>query len=175
MRYELIRDLLHHLDTKYDLAVGNCEAELANRIKSLPLPLGLKHVFMWSWPTKSAQAGRYYIYRVPDVFSGEWFGLLLESRMLGIGSAANGDELVVKFSQEDCEVGFLDHVELAVAIDEGKSPATFYTKVCASLDDLLLRLVEGKFLPIDYWSACDLNELKAERQKLGEAENDKAQ
>ncbi len=165
VRYNLIRDLMHRLGERSNLAVGHCDAELAERIEKLPIPMRLKRVFQWAWLTKSGHVGVYWLNSTQDVLSQQWSDLLIKAEMLDIGSARNGDELVLRFSNDENEVGFLNHVELAVAADEGKDPRDFYTKVCGSLDELLLRLVEHKYLPLDYWVATELNELKLDMQK----------
>jgi hypothetical protein len=165
MRFELIRDLMQRLDARGGLSVDHCDAALAARIEELPLPLDLKRIFQWSWANKSYRVGKYRISSVKDAFSSEWFDLLIKANMIEIGSALNGDMLVVQFSNKNCEVGLLNHIELAVAIDEGKLPQDFYVKVCGTLDELLYRLVEDRHVPIDYWAARELSELQSEMQK----------
>jgi hypothetical protein len=165
MRYELIRDLMRRLDEKWGLKVGNCEAALAEKIEKLPLPLHLKRIFQWSWANKWAQVGNHRISSVKEAFTNEWFDLLINANMVEIGSAISGDMLVVLFSQEKCEVGFLNHIELAVAIDEGKNPRDFYVRVCGSLDELLYRFVEDRYLPLDYDTALESAQLQSEMDK----------
>jgi hypothetical protein len=165
MRFELIRDLMLRLDEKVELNVGNCDAVLEAQIEKSPLPMDLKRVFQWSWANNYGTVGNYRIHSVKDAFANERFDLLIKANMIGIGSARNGDMLVVRFSNENCEVGFLNHIELAVAIDEDKAPHDFYVKVCGTLDELLFRLIEDRYLPIDYWAALELSELHSELQK----------
>ena len=158
MRHFLIRDLMLYLDRDGVLGVDHCNKELADRIEKLPLPLDLKRTFQWNWATKYADLGRYRFKRVDQVFSGEYFEQLLAAQMIEIGTAHDGSNLVVRFTSEDCEVGLLDGDNLAG--EEFAAPANYYVMVCGSLDELLFRLAENRFLPIDYCSASDLRDLK---------------
>jgi hypothetical protein len=149
-----------HLDRAGALGVDNCDAALAAKIETLHLPLSLKRIFQWCWASKSAQIGKYYFKSTSAVFSGEWFERLLDSNMLHIGSALNGDALIVQFSDKECEVGLFDSTTFA-GEDDG-SPRDFYVRICWSLDELLSRLADNAFLPIDHQSASELAELRKE-------------
>ncbi len=164
VRYNLIHDLTHHLDEKGVFSVGNCDSDLSARIEKLSLPIDLKRVFQWTWANKGGRLGewKYYLDSTETIFSCEWFDRLLAAKMLEIGSAANGDSLVIKFSDESCEVGLLNCIELVG--EEAADPNGFYVTVSESLDDLLLRMVEDKFLPIDYWSARQFSESKGQQK-----------
>jgi hypothetical protein len=149
---------MHPLDRNGALGVEKCKKELADRIEKLPLPLDLKRAFQWNWATKSARINKYRFEPLENAFSCEYFDRLLAARMIEICTALNGDPVVVHFTREDCEVGILEAVKLAG--EENAAPLDFYVKVCGSLDELLFRLAENMFLPIDYYSACNLHELK---------------
>ena len=165
IHYELIRDLMLHLGRSYGFVVDNCNAETATRIESLPLPMNLKRVFQWTWINdRQCDFGVYRLDKTSDIFSTEWFERLIRSNMLEIGSACNGDNLILKFSSVDCEVGLLNGSRFA-GEEEDTDPEAFYVKVCGSLDELLLRLAEKQFLPYDYVSAQALADLKSEIEK----------
>ena len=161
-RTELISDLMHHLDRDGSLDVGECDDELRKRIEGLDLPMLLKRVFQWNWARKYSGLGRYRISPVDRVFSGEWFERFISSRMLGIASAYNGDVVVLRLVQDRCEVGLIDATTFAG--EDEAAPDAFYVKICDSLDELLWRMAEGRFLPMDYQSAIELHELKTDVQ-----------
>lgn len=55
---ELIGDLMHHLDRDDLLDVGECDAGLRDKIKSLDLPMLLKRVFQWNWAAENRESCR---------------------------------------------------------------------------------------------------------------------
>ena len=158
IRFDLISDLLHHLDKGGSLGIATCSVELQAFIEGLDLPMNLKRIFQWRWASTWANVGTYRIGSVEEVFYGEWFDRLYSDRMLKIGSAKNGDAVVVRVLDDRCEVGLINSAEFAG--DEDLPPGHFYVGVCGGLDDLLFRLAEGKFLPVDYFSALQLSQLK---------------
>jgi hypothetical protein len=79
--------------------------------------------------------------------------------MIPIGSAANGDILVINYQQESPAVGLVSHDELW---ESKGNPLEVYEVVTASIDEYLFRAVEKMYLPIDYYAAHELNALKRE-------------
>jgi hypothetical protein len=67
--------------------------------------------------------------------------------------------LVVRCDSEPCEVGFITHEEYWEHKDE---PEKVYERIARSLDSLLYRVVEGRYVPIDYYAAKEFNEFLAE-------------
>jgi hypothetical protein len=81
--------------------------------------------------------------------------------MIPIGAARNGDPLVLSFPFEDrCEVGLVSHEHLWS--DDDFDARVAYVCVTKTVEEYLLRSVEGKYLPIDYYAAQELSELRRE-------------
>jgi hypothetical protein len=76
--------------------------------------------------------------------------------MLPIGSAINGDLLVLSFTEESCEVGLVSHDEFW----EDGDARSAYVAVTPSIDEFLWRAAEGRYLPIDFYAADELQEMR---------------
>ncbi|WP_395746139.1 hypothetical protein [Prosthecobacter sp.] len=161
IRHELISDLMHHLDRKGALGLCECDKEKKAFIEGLKMPMTLKRMFQWSWPSKWADLPPYRLAPLNEVFSGDCFPRFFAAGMLILGAAKNGDCLVLRIYPDRHEMGLLNTTQFA-GEDSDTSPELFYTRVCGSLDELLFRMTEERFLPIDYWSAVELNQLKHE-------------
>jgi hypothetical protein len=159
IRYNLINDLMHHLDRNGALNLIACDQEQKAFIEALDMPMMLKRMFQWQWASTWADVGTYSMAPVAQIFSGEWFHRLFACGMLSLGSAKNGDNLLLRMHPDRYEMGLLNSTQFA-GEDADASPEPYYVKICDSLDELLLRLVENRFLPIDYDSAVELNLLK---------------
>lgn len=81
---------------------------------------------------------------------------LLIQRFLPIGSAPNGDALVIRYDGDRLEAGFLSH--------EIHDPVA-YQPIARTLDSLLYKLVEGRYIPTDYHAAKAFNAFLAEESR----------
>ncbi|HWE40781.1 MAG TPA: hypothetical protein VG406_29845 [Isosphaeraceae bacterium] len=80
--------------------------------------------------------------------------------MVPIGSARNGDPLVIRvIGEKEYEVGLVSHDQLWGNPDLEAGRA--YVRVTSSLEEFLVRSAEGMYLPIDYYAAKDLAEVRA--------------
>ena len=86
-----------------------------------------------------------------------WTCVSLE--MLPIGCAANGDLLVLRFSEAKCAVGLISHDEFW---DRDGDQENIYAEVTGSIDEFLWRAAECRYLPIDYYAAVELLEMRWE-------------
>jgi hypothetical protein len=86
--------------------------------------------------------------------------------MFPIGYAANGDALVLTFTEEKCAVGLVSHDQLW---EEENVPKEAYVEVTGSIDEFLWRAVEGRYLPIDSYAASELLEMRKELGSEGAA------
>jgi hypothetical protein len=157
MRYELAKDLLHHLDSDGSLGIGNADTKTTAILEDLQIPLDLKRLLQWSWTTRGGQVGPYVLYSVNEIPSNDDYEQLLKYRMIPVGYAANGDILVIHFVDEKYAVGLVSHDEFW----EGESdPLQAYAEVTPSIDEYLWRAAESRYLPIDFYSAIELVELR---------------
>src|SRR5688572_30919373 len=97
MRYQLIVDLLNHLDVDGSLSIGYASERTTNVIEGLSIPIDLKRLLQWSWTTRGGQVGRYFLDSVNDILANNDFERLLQHQMIPIGHAPNGDILVLRF------------------------------------------------------------------------------
>ncbi|MBX3296539.1 MAG: hypothetical protein KF762_12605 [Acidobacteria bacterium] len=160
LRDRLIDDLFRYLETRGDVVMGSASSADVAALESLTLPLELKRVLQWNWPVQLGRVGPYSLYGVTDLLSDEDLTLLMDVGMLPIGYAINGDPLVIKFSDSQYEVGLISHDEYWE--DRSAGPENCYVTVTSSLDELLWRAAESKFLPVDFYAASELAEMRAE-------------
>ena len=165
MRADLIRDLFQHLDADGSLQVGNCPPSASGTLEELALPVSLKRVLQWYWINRGGEVGPYTLYSVEESLSNQDFPKLIAASMIPIGFAANGDPLVLRFSEERCEVGLISHDEFWP--DDGGDAMSAYSVVTASIEEYLWRAVEGHYLPVDSLVASELIEMQAELNREG--------
>ena len=157
MRDNLIRDLLNYLDRDGNLSTGHCPPDAEAFLEELDIPLDVKRLFQWRWINKPCKLGPYNFYSVKEIISNEDFGNFLKDNIVPIGWAINGDPLVLNFPDEEiCEVGLISHDQY---YEEECGPTEAYTRVKKTVEELLHSIVEDRFLPIDYYSAIELNEI----------------
>jgi hypothetical protein len=125
----------------------------------MPLPLELKRVLQWYWTNRGGEIGCYILYSVEESLADKDLPKLIVANMLPIGYAANGDPLVLCFNQEGCAIGLVSHDQFW---EEGADLKTAYAEVTASIDEFLWRAAEGRYLPVDYYAASELLEMRKE-------------
>lgn len=159
MRYELTIDLLHHLDSDGSLAIGKADEKTTAIFEGLQIPLDLKRLLQWYWTTSGGQVGPYTLYSVNEISANDDYDQLLKHQMIPIGYAANGDILVIRFVDENCDVGLVSHDEFW---EDRGDPTQAYAEVTPSIDEYLWRVAESRYLPIDFYAAIELVELQKE-------------
>ncbi|HKO96545.1 MAG TPA: hypothetical protein VJU86_06125 [Pyrinomonadaceae bacterium] len=159
MRADLIRDLFQHLDCDGSLQVGNCPNEAKRTLEEMALPLGLKRVLQGYWTNSGGKIGGYTFYSVEESLANQDLSSLMAANMFPIGYAANGDPLVLCFNDEKCAIGLVSHDQFW---EENTDPNTAYAEVTASIDELLWRAAEGRYLLVDYYAASELLEMRKE-------------
>ena len=159
MRTALIRDLFQHLDADGSLQVGHCPEAASRTLEAMPLPVGVKRVLQWYWTNRGGEVGGYTLHSVEGILAHEDLPRLLAVGMLPIGYAANGDPLVLRFGEEECAVGLVSHDELWGGVDD---PKEMYAEAAGSIDEYLWRAAEGRYLPIDYYAAAELRDMRQE-------------
>ena len=164
MHDNLIRDLFRYLANKGGFTVGEAQYDIERRIEELPLPLDVKRLLQWEWPTTTVEVGPYTLYPPEAVLGHNDLDELLTAKMLPVGHALNGDILVIFFPDEDqAGVGLVSHEELW---SEETTPDLAYVQITASIEEYLYRAAEGRFLPIDSYSANELAAVKSDMREL---------
>jgi len=142
MRYELAKDLLHHLDSDGSFGIGNADAKTTAVLEDLQIPLDLKRLLQWSWTTRGGQVGPYTLYSIYEIPANDDFEQLLKYQMIPVGFAANGDLLVIRFADEKFAVGLVSHDEFW----EGeREPLQAYAEITPSIDEYLWRVAVSIF------------------------------
>jgi hypothetical protein len=159
LRTRLISNLFHHLDRDGSLQVGYCAEEASRTIEGMPLPLDVKRLLQRSWTKSGGKVGAYDLYSVKEILANDDLPRLLVMGMLQIGIAANGDLLVLRFTEEECAVGLVSHDEFWAGESDEED---VYAEVTGSIDEFLWRASEGRFLPTDYYDAIELVEMRRE-------------
>ena len=161
MRAGACREFLIHLDRECELEVGSSPKTVANWLDKANLPWDLAQLLRFDWPQKGAEIhGRgIRIAAAKDILANEFRKDLQRHGFLPIGSAPNGDMLVVRCDAQPCEVGYITHEEYWEHKDD---PQLAYQRIARSLDSLLYRIIEHRYVPIDYYSAKEFNEFLAE-------------
>ena len=159
MRTELIRDLLKYLDGNGALESGDCPDDVNRAIEEMPLPTSLKRLLQWYWPNRSCRIGRYNIYTAKECLADKDLAILMQANMLPIGYAINGDPLVVRFSDDKCAVGLISHDKFW---EEHTDPEVSYAEVTGSIEELLWRAADGRYLPTDFYAASELSGMRKE-------------
>lgn len=163
MRTSLIRDLFQHLDRDGALQAGHCPEAEKRRLEEMQLPTEVKQVLQRYWPARGAEVGGYNLYTPREILDQEDQPRLLAVGMLQIGFARNGDLLVLSFTEDKCAVGLVSHDELWE--DLNGDPREMYVQVTKSIDEYLWKAAEGRFLPVDFYAAIELDEMRREAER----------
>lgn len=159
MRSALLSDLIRHFDKEGTLKVGHCAKDLSIRIEALAIPTALKRILQWHWLNAPGQIGRYRISSVEQVLASRDLVRLMPS-MVPFGSARNGDPLVIRVvGEKEYEVGLVSHDQLWG--NPNLDACQAYVRVTPTLEEFLVRSVEGMYLPVDFYAAKDLEAVRA--------------
>lgn len=165
MRDTLVTELIHYLESKEedaDWELEDCPKELSAQLEQLTIPLDLKRMLQWNWPNTSAFVYSYSLESVASICSHDYLQVLMKHGCFPIGSAGNGDEIVVRFTEDDVgAVGFASHDQLWEHPDEF-DPAKGFARIAHSLEEFLFRLAEGLYLPHDFHAAEEWDSFRIE-------------
>lgn len=78
-------------------------------LESLVLPAQLHRLLTNGWPERDCRFGHDILFSIDSIFADHATSKLLEHYFLVVGSASDGDWLVVDFSTDDCLAGLLPH------------------------------------------------------------------
>jgi hypothetical protein len=162
MKYDVCREFLNHLDADGEFKVGDSPPVFGEWLDTLKLPWDLSQILRSSWPRKCGYIRHIALWNAKGVFKNPSRDKFVSQRFLAIGSAPNGDYLVANFSTDNCEVGFISH---EAYYEHEDSLVNCYEPIARGLDSLFFKLIEGHYLPTDYYAAKAFNHfLKEEMQ-----------
>ncbi len=159
MNYDVCREFLNHLDTDREFKVGDSPPVFGEWLDTLKLPWAFNHILRSSWPRRSGYIRHILLWNAKGIFKNPIRDIFVLQKFLAIGSAPNGDYLVVNFSDSNCEVGFVSHENCC---DHEGSLINCYQPIARGLDSLLFKLIEGHYLPTDYYAAKAFNQFLKE-------------
>jgi hypothetical protein len=162
MRFDLCKEFMCHLDDG-SLAVDHAPEEVAEWLEKSRLPMDLLRFLQWYWPQKSASLQHLLFWSSVSIMEDEQTERLMKHSLIPIGNAPNGDYLVLDFSKETCVPGF---VSIHIDWDEkaAKKPRDSFAPLARTFESLLFRLVEQRYVPIDFPAARDFIEFLAEER-----------
>jgi hypothetical protein len=157
MRGDVCSELIQHLDDG-TLECGHAPQDVKDWLESLNLPMELLRFMQWRWPQQDCQIAHLSILSSRSIKDDDFAEPLAKAGFLLIGSAPNGDWLVIAFAKLGCIPGFITHEEW----DQESSPASFFEPIAKSMESLLYRIAEGRYIPTDYYAAKPFNDFLRE-------------
>lgn len=164
MRNELVIDLFGHLSRQLQFQVEHVPRDVEAQLEKLALPLDVKRLLQWRWPRASVTIGPYTLLPAEDILSSDDLERLIASHMVPVGYARNGDILVIRFGNNQEEVGLVSHDDLW---ERQGSAEEAYVVVCPSVEEYLYRASEGHYLPRDSFAAEEWQQMLQEIARRG--------
>jgi hypothetical protein len=164
MNQSLCREFIQHLDRDESLKSGNAPDAIKKWLESLGLPMGLLRFMQWDWPQADSYIGQVYMRSSTSLHAAEETGVLLKHKLMNAGTAPNGDWFVIDFSTEECVPGFITHEEWSPWSDVPQDPREYLEPIARSFESFLYRVVEERYLPIDYYAARNFNRFLANEE-----------
>lgn len=162
MRTLVCNELLHHIGDILEVEICPSPMEVIEWTKAVELPFGLAQLLRFDWPQESFDLYKYRFYSSLAISEDAYTPVMLHQGFLNIGHAPNGDWLVLKLMGEECEVGMLNHE----IFDEGEADlTTLYEPIARSFESFLNTVVNGRYLPTDYFAAKDFNGFLEDERK----------
>lgn len=165
MNHELCGEFINHLDKNETLKCEHAPKNIQKWLHGLGLPNGLLNFMLWTWPQTEGQIGHISILPSVSLQADEATDHLLKHKFLNAGSAPNGDLFVIDFSTEACVPRFITHEEWSPSSDEPHDPRKFFQPIARTFESFLYRVVEGRYVPTDYYAAKEFNKFLADEQK----------
>ena len=151
----LLSDLAHSLDAKLD--VGECQPRVRSGLARLGLPFWLENVLGFAWVRRGGyvHAG-YHLDPLAKTLGRDDLPRLVGERLFPVGSAGNGDPIVIRFEGvAGRAVGMLSHEESYGC----ERYLDHYHQAVPTLEEFLFRLVDRMYLPRDSFAARELRVL----------------
>jgi hypothetical protein len=157
MRGQVCSELIQHLDDG-TLECGHAPQDVKDWFETIDLPMELLRFMQWRWPQQDCQIAHLSILSSRNIKDDDFSVSLAKARFLLIGSAPNGDWLVIDFSRPGCPPGFVTHEEW----DQESDPKPLFEPIARSLESFLYRIAEGRYIPTDYYAAKPFNDFLRE-------------
>lgn len=167
MHDHLCSEFMYHLNRDGALEIGEPPVHIQNWLDDLNLPEDLRRLARHDWPQVDCSLADISIYSSQTIYEYEVTPLLLKFRFLCVGSALSGDLFVIDFSNDLCVPGFIALGEWDHQADIPESPHKFFAPITANFDVFLYRVMEGKYVPADYYAAKEFNDFLA-RESIAE-------
>lgn len=162
MDESLCTSFLLHLDREGVLDCGEASPEIREWLKTLGLPNCLRFLLEDTWPRENFSLAGLNLFSLTKIRASSFTAPVLERGFLAIGTAANGDFLVIDVSSPDCTSGFIDHSSWSPWVDEPGNPRDFFEPIAPTFERFLSLVVEHRFIPRDYYDARGFNRLKSD-------------
>ena len=157
MNHQLCREFIQHLDQNEELQSGYAPEHIKAWLEDLNLPTELLQFMQWDWPQSDGRLAHIDIMSASSLYAHEATARLLPHKLLHVGSAPNGDWFVIDYSTEACVPGFITHEEWSPWSDEPLNPRQFFQPIARTFESFLYRVVEGRYIPTDYYAAREFN------------------
>ena len=141
--------------------IGNAPAKIESWLESLALPLQLKRMLQWSWPSAPVTIGKIEFTDPVGIFHFEHREKMIAESLIPIGRGLNGDPFLLDFSRESGPVGFLCLPELYGE----KCFRDVFQPTYRTLASYLHRAMLGHYLPFDYYEARDMIDFLTEESE----------
>ena len=162
----LLTEFIYHLDVNQDMEIGHAPEDVIAWIEGLGLPMSIRRFLQWAWPQVDSQIGHIAIMSSAKVRSNDLANQFTSQKLLWLGSAGNGDFFVLDYSTEQCIPGFITHEECWTGTGVlNKELRQYFQPIAPTLESLLYRLVERRYVPRDYYAASDFNAFLDEERR----------
>jgi hypothetical protein len=162
--HDVLSEFIHHLDLDGGMKVGHAPKEVEDWFEGLGLPMDMLRFLQWDWPQVDSQIGHIAVFSSQNIMKNKDTPRLLMHRFLPLGSAPNGDLFVIDISTGQCVPGFISH-DAYWGYEDTVNPREIFQAIARSLESLLYKLIEFRYVPTDYYAAKEFNEfLKSEEQ-----------
>ncbi|CAD72918.1 MAG TPA: SMI1/KNR4 family protein [Rhodopirellula baltica] len=150
MSLSIARNLIYHL-AEDGCEIGHAAKRDIAWVENLPITVDLKRLLQWYWPLKSCQIGPITFGPVSEITKFPWIDEILECDLLPVGFGPSGDWFACDPTTTDCNIGFINHEKYG----GGNDARCHYQATFRSLDSYLHSVDLGRYVPGDYYDACD--------------------
>ncbi|MCE5327779.1 MAG: hypothetical protein LLG01_15340 [Planctomycetaceae bacterium] len=165
MAEELLSDFLRHLDRFGSMEIGTAPENIQKWLPTTGLPDFMVRLLMHNWPQVDSQVDHLVLFSSQRIHDFEATNPLIEQGLFIIGAGRSGDLVVVDFRSSACVPGFVSCEEWWPPADNARN---FFQPIARSFESLLFRIIEGRYIPLDWYSAGFFNAfLKEERESYG--------
>jgi hypothetical protein len=157
MNNSLCKEFIRYLDRDDSLNCGHAPEHIQNWLEEIGLPMNLLRFMQWNWPQANCLLAHIDIQSSESIYADDSTYHLLKHKFMNAGSAPNGDWFVIDFVTDACRPGFITHEEWSPRSAEPQDPREYYQPIARTFDSFLYRVVEGLYLPTDFYAARDFN------------------